>query len=156
MLTGMGLALGIDYSLFVISRYREERAAGRDPDGAIGAAGATASRAVLFSGSAFVVAMLGMLIVPSSIMRSLAAGAILVGIVSVVAALTLLPAVLGLLGDRVNRLRLPYVGRSVARQAATESRVWGWVVQRVLARPGLSLAVAAGVLIAMAAPAVTM
>jgi uncharacterized membrane protein YdfJ with MMPL/SSD domain len=156
MLTGMGLALGIDYALFVVSRFREERAAGKEKLDAIGATGATASRAVLFSGSAFVVAMLGLLLVQSTIMRSLAAGAILVGIVSVVAALTLLPAVLSLLGDRVNRLRLPYVGRSVARQAVTESRVWGWVVQRVLARPGLSLAVAAGVLIAMAAPAVTM
>ena len=83
MLTGMGLALGIDYSLFVISRYREERGSGREPDAAISAAGATASRAVLFSGWAFVVAMFGMLIVPTTIMRSLAAGAILVGIASV-------------------------------------------------------------------------
>src|SRR6266542_3659791 len=88
MLTGMGLALGIDYSLFAISRYREERGYGRDPLGAISAAGATASRAVLLSGSAFVVAMFGMLLVPNTIMRSLAAGAILVGITSVAAALT--------------------------------------------------------------------
>src|ERR687892_229157 len=95
MLTGMGLALGIDYSLFVVSRYREERTRGREQLDAIAASGLTASRAVLFSGTVFVVAMLGMLIVPSSIMRSLAVGAILVGIVSVVAALTLLPAVLG-------------------------------------------------------------
>jgi RND superfamily putative drug exporter len=69
MLTGMGLALGIDYSLFVISRYREERGRGHEPPDAIVAAGATASRAVLFSGSAFVIAMLGMLIVPNTIMR---------------------------------------------------------------------------------------
>src|SRR5918911_5162519 len=107
MLTGMGLALGIDYSLFVISRYREERNGGRGQFDAIAAAGATASRAVLFSGSAFVIAMLGMLIVPNTVMRSLATGAILVGISSVAAALTLLPALLGLLGDRVNSLRIP-------------------------------------------------
>ena len=111
MLTGMGLALGIDYSLFVVSRYREERAQGRGELAAIEASGATASRAVLFSGTVFVIAMFGMLLVPSSIMRSLATGAILVGIVSVVAALTLLPAVLGLLGDRVNALRIPFIGR---------------------------------------------
>ncbi len=97
MLTGMGLALGIDYALFVISRYREERGRGRVPGEAIVATGATASRAVLFSGSAFVIAMFGLLLVPSSIFRSLAAGAILVGITSLAVALTLLPALLGLL-----------------------------------------------------------
>ena len=74
MLTGMGLALGIDYSLFVVSRYREERGQGRDELAAIEASGATASRAVLFAGSVFVVAMFGMLLVPNSIMRSLAVG----------------------------------------------------------------------------------
>ena len=83
MLTGMGLALGIDYSLFVISRYREERTRGLEKTNAIGRAGATASRAVLFSGSTFVVALFGMLLVPTTIMRSLAAGAIIVGVVSV-------------------------------------------------------------------------
>jgi uncharacterized membrane protein YdfJ with MMPL/SSD domain len=149
MLTGMGLALGIDYSLFVISRYREEREAAREPLDAIGAAGATASRAVLFSGSAFVVAMFGMLLVPSSIMRSLAAGAILVGITSVLAALTLLPALLGLLRDRVDRLRIPYAGR---RGSGGEGRFWGAVVDRVLRRPALSLAVSAGVLVLLALP----
>src|SRR3712207_664972 len=102
MLTGMGLALGIDYALFVVSRFREERARGVDKDDAIAAAGATSSRAVLFSGLAFVLALLGMVLVPDLILRSLGVGAILVGLVAVLAALTLLPAVLGLLGDRVN------------------------------------------------------
>ena len=91
MLTGMGLALGIDYALFVVSRYREERGRGRGAARCDLRFGSTASRAVLFSGTAFVIAMFGMLIVPSSIMRSLAVGAILVGAVSVAAALTLLP-----------------------------------------------------------------
>ncbi len=152
MLTGMGLALGIDYSLFVVSRYREERAHGRDELGAIEASGATASRAVLFSGTVFVVAMFGMLLVPNSIMRSLAVGAILVGIVSVVAALTLLPAVLGLLGDGVNRLRIPIVGRRTLESASSESRFWGAIVRRVLARPVLSLALSVGVLVALTLP----
>jgi putative drug exporter of the RND superfamily len=152
MLTGMGLALGIDYTLFILSRYREERSEGREKPDAIAAAGATASRAVLFSGLAFVLAMTGMLLVPSSIMRSLAAGAILVGIVSVLAALTLLPAVLSLVGDRVNALRIPYFGRSVGTQARAESRFWGRIVAFVMRRPVASLAVAAALMIAAAVP----
>ena len=124
MLIGMGLALGIDYSLFTLSRYREERLQGREELDAIGTAGATAGRAVLFSGIAFVLAMLGLLLVPSTIFRSLAAGAILVGVVSVIAALTLLPAVLALLGDRVNALRIPFFGRA-AERAGREGRFWG-------------------------------
>jgi putative drug exporter of the RND superfamily len=152
MLTGMGLALGIDYSLFVVSRYREERAGGREQFEAIAVSGLTASRAVVFSGTAFVVAMFGMLLVPSSIMRSLAVGAIVVGIVSVVAATTLLPALLGLLGDRVDSLRVPFVGRRVLESSGSESRFWGAIVQRVLRRPGLSLVLSAGLLLVLAAP----
>jgi uncharacterized membrane protein YdfJ with MMPL/SSD domain len=152
MLTGMGLALGIDYSLFVVSRYREERGRSRSELAAIEVSGATASRAVLFSGTAFVIAMFGMLLVPSSIMASLAAGAILVGIVSVIAALTLLPAVLGLLGDRVNAFRIPVIGRRSLEASNPEGRFWGAVVRRVLRRPGLSAALAAGLLAALALP----
>jgi uncharacterized membrane protein YdfJ with MMPL/SSD domain len=152
MLVGMGLALGIDYSLFVISRYREERGGGLTEPEAIAAAGATASRAVLFSGSAFVVALFGMLLVPTTIMRSLAAGAILVGIVSVAAALTLLPAVLGSLGDGVNRLRVPIVGRASVERANPEGRLWRAIVDRVLRRPAVSLVAAAALLLAAASP----
>ncbi len=152
MLTGMGLALGIDYSLFVISRYREERALGLAKDDAIAHAGATASRAVLFSGSTFVVALFGMLLVPTSIMRSLAAGAIVVGVVSVVSALTLLPALLSLLGDRVDALRVPVLGRNLGRADAAEGRVWRAVVERVLRRPVLSLVVSAALMLAAASP----
>ena len=152
MLTAMGLALGIDYSLFVLSRFREERAGGREKLDAIAAAGATASRAVLFSGIAFVLAMVGLLLVPSTIMRSLAAGAILVGIVAIIAALTLLPAVLSLLGDRVNALKLPFFGRAAVGQAGGESRFWARIVRAVMRRPVLSLALGAGLLIAAAVP----
>jgi putative drug exporter of the RND superfamily len=152
MLTGMGLALGIDYSLFVVSRYREERGRGLEKQDAIAASGGTASRAVLFSGTAFVLAMIGMLIVPNNIMRSLALGAILVGIVSVAAALTLLPALLGLMGDRVNSLRVPFIGRASLETAGAEGRFWHAIVERVMRRPALSLALAAGVLIAAAIP----
>ena len=156
MLTGMGLALGIDYSLFVVSRYREERGRGREQFDAIAASGLTASRAVLFSGTAFVVAMFGMLLVPSSIMRSLAVGAILVGIVSVVAALTLLPALIGLLGDRINSLRIPIVGRRTLESAGGEGRFWGALVRSVLRRPVLSLVLSLGVLVALALPILAM
>src|SRR4029453_16346027 len=153
MLTGMGLALGIDYALFVISRYREERGRGRDPDDAIVATGGTASRAVLFSGTAFVIAMFGLLIVPSSIFRSLAAGAIVVGIVSLAVALTLLPALLGILHDRVDSGRLPIVGRRSVERANPEGRFWSAIIDRVLRRPALSLTISAGALIALAVPA---
>ena len=152
MIFGMGLALGIDYALFILSRYREERAEGREELDAIAIAGSTASRAVLFSGMAFVLAMFGLLLVPNTIMRSLAAGAILVGFVSVLAALTLLPAVLGLLGDRVNALRLPLFGRSAGREAGRESPLWGGIVRAVMRRPLASLVLAAGLLVVATIP----
>jgi uncharacterized membrane protein YdfJ with MMPL/SSD domain len=155
MLIGMGLALGIDYSLFTLSRYREERLGGREKLDAIATAGATAGRAVLFSGIAFVLAMLGLLLVPSTIFRSLAAGAIVVALVSVIAALTLLPAVLALLGDRVNALRIPLFGRA-AERAGREGRFWGAIVGRVLRRPVVSLVLAAGFLLALAAPVLSL
>ena len=117
MLTGMGLALAIDYSLFVVSRFREERGRGREKLDAIAASATTANRAVVFSGTTFVIAMFGMLIVPSSIMRSLAVGAILVGIVSVVASATLLPALLG----AARRQRRP-AAHPARRQALARGR----------------------------------
>ena len=145
MITAMGLALGIDYSLFVLSRYREERQAGRDKIDAIITTGGTSSKAVLFSGSSFVVALLGLLLVPDTILRSLALGAIIVGIVTMAAAITLLPALLSLLGDRVNALRLPVVGRD----HPAESPFWTRAVGAVVRRPGAFLA--AGVLVLLAA-----
>jgi RND superfamily putative drug exporter len=152
MLSGMGLALGIDYSLFIVSRFREERSAGLDKLEAIAVTGTTASRAVLFSGMAFVVAMLGLLIIPNTIFRSLAAGAILVGLTSVLAALTLLPAVLSLLGDRVNSLRIPLIGRGAERGTGAEGRFWGAIVRAVMRRPVVSLFVSVGALLALALP----
>jgi RND superfamily putative drug exporter len=152
MLTGMGLALGIDYALFVVSRFREERGKGGEKLDAIAVSAKTANRAVVFSGTTFVIAMFGMLIVPSSIMRSLAVGAILVGIVSVVASATLLPALLGVLGDRVNAGRIPIVGRRSVEAANPEGRFWSAIVHGVLRRPGLSLAVSVAVLLAAASP----
>lgn len=152
MMTGMGLALGIDYSLFVISRFREERARGLDKDAAIAMTAATASRAVLFSGTTFVIALLGLFLVPTNVLRSLAAGAIIVGIVSVAAALTLLPAILSLIGDHINALRIPFVGANLGRADAAESRIWRSVIARVLRRPVVSLAAIGGLMTVAAVP----
>jgi RND superfamily putative drug exporter len=156
MLTGMGLALGIDYALFVVSRFREERGRGREQMDAISATATTANRAVVFSGTTFVIAMFGMLVVPNSIMRSLAVGAIVVGAVSVVASATLLPALLGLIGDGVDRWRIPFFGRRSLEQSNPEGRFWGRIVRGVLRRPGLSLALAVAVLLAAASPVLGM
>ncbi|MGE3856297.1 MAG: MMPL family transporter, partial [Dehalococcoidia bacterium] len=108
VITGIGLAVGIDYVLFIVARYREERRLGHTEEEALGIAGDTASRAVLFSGATVVIALLGMLIVPSTIFRSFAIGATAVVVVAVLAALTLLPAVLGMLGRHVDALALPW------------------------------------------------
>ncbi len=148
MITAMGLALGIDYSLFVLSRYREQRARGQEKIEAIVATGGTASKAVLFSGGSFVVALLGLLLVPDTILRSLALGAIIVGLVTMVAALTLLPALLSVLGDRVNALRLPFFGR----EQPAESPFWTRAVSSVVRHPKVALAAGVLVLLAMAAP----
>jgi RND superfamily putative drug exporter len=148
MIAMMGLALGIDYSLFIISRYREERAHGRDELAAIEAAGATARRAVLFSGLTVVVALLGMLLIPTTIFRSLAAGAIFVAVFAVLASLTLLPAILGLLGDRINAGRIRRK-KSVASQAHP---LWDRVTRAVMARPVIAIILGAGLLLLAASP----
>ena len=112
--TMIGLAVGIDYSLFIVSRFREERRGGLEVADAIGAA----SRAVFFSGAVVVIALLGMLIIPFTAFFSVGLGAILVVLAAVSASLTLLPALLSLMGDRVNRLRVPLIG---SRQTASSS-----------------------------------
>jgi putative drug exporter of the RND superfamily len=151
MLTFMGLAVGIDYSLFIVSRYREERARGRDKVDAIAASGATASRAVLFSGMTVVLALVGMLIVPTQVFISLAVGAILVVLVAVIAALTLLPALLSLLGDRINAVRIPFL-RQIGRDDGQHG-MWGRVVRFVMRRPASSLVLGVSVLLLAAIPA---
>ena len=152
MITMIGLAVGIDYSLFTVSRYREERARGRDKLAAIGAAGGTANRAVFFSGMTVVLALAAMLLNPTTIFRSIAAGAIVVVLVAVTASLTLLPALLAVLGDRVNALRVPVLFRR--RQADIERThgFWAGVARRVMARPVASLLLATGILAVAAVP----
>ena len=153
MISMMGLAVGIDYSLFVVSRYREERERGREKLDAIEAAGATASRAVFFSGMTVVLALIGMILIPNSIFKSLGAGAIFVVVVAVVASLTLLPAVLGLLGDKVNSLR---IHRRKASGAGAPGGFWNAVTRAVMRRPVVSLVVGVGILLAAASSALDM
>jgi RND superfamily putative drug exporter len=146
MITMIGLAVGIDYSLFIVSRFREERLRGYEKVDAIERAGATATRAVFFSGLIVVLALSAMLIVPNSIFVSLGLGAVTVVVAAVAAALTLLPALLSLLGDNVNRLR-------VRRQAVDPDRrgtVWDRVGAAVMARPWVSLVVSVGALLFLA------
>jgi uncharacterized membrane protein YdfJ with MMPL/SSD domain len=153
VLVMMGLAVGIDYSLFVVSRYREERAGGREIADAVAVAGATASRAVLFSGLTVVLALVGMFLVPHTIFRSIAAGAMIVVLVSVLAALTLLPAALAAFGDRIERLRIPLLRRGGGGGGAREREgVWSRVVAVALRRPAVSLVAGVAVLVALAVP----
>jgi uncharacterized membrane protein YdfJ with MMPL/SSD domain len=149
IITMIGLAVGIDYSLFTVSRYREERVKGRDKLDAITHAGATASRAVFFSGLTVMVALTGMLLLPNTIYRSIGLGAILVVIIAVAASLTLLPAVLALMGDKIDALRIR--GRRSGAQQRT-GRVWDRITGTVMRRPVVSLMLAAGVLVLAALP----
>lgn len=149
MITMIGLAVGIDYSLIITQRFREERRNGLERDAAIVRAGQTASRAVLFSGMAVVVSLAGIMIVPDNIFRSLSLGAIVVVVVAVSAAMTLLPAMLRLLGDRVDIGTIP--GRRNTGDNP-ETSFWSRTAHAVMARPVLSIAITGGLLVAAAVP----
>ena len=154
MITMIGLAVGIDYSLFIVTRYREERAKGLEKVDAIAAAAAaaaTAGRTVLLSGMAVVLAITGLLITPSSVFQSVGVGVILVVIAAVLASMTLLPAILGLMGDKVNAIRIPLVQRrKVGQSAEASGGFWYWTARAVMRRPVVSLVVATGLLVAAA------
>ena len=153
MITMIGLAVGIDYSLIVVSRYREELARGLNKYDAIAKTGATASRTVLFSGMTVVLALVGMLLIPATIFQSLGTGAILVFIAAVLASLTLLPAVLTLMGTKVNALSIPLLGRrSSSRAPGSGGGFWNLITRMVLKAPVVSLLVTAGILVAAAVP----
>jgi RND superfamily putative drug exporter len=130
----LGLAVGIDYALFIVARYREERHKGFERQGAIVATGATASRAVFFSGLTVVFALLGMFILPTTIFRSMAAGSILVVLASIAATLTLLPALLSLIGDRINWPRFTARAR-MEGDHDPKGGFWDRFTRTVMARP---------------------
>jgi len=146
----IGLAVGIDYSMFYLRREREERARGRSERDALAVAAATSGRAVLVSGLTVVIAMAGMFLGGNAIWTSFAIGTILVVAIAVAGSLTVLPAMLAWLGDRVEKGRVPVIGRM--KRSAEESRVWGFVIDRVMRRPLVSALVAGGALLALAAP----
>ena len=150
----IGLAVGVDYSLFYLRREREERAAGHDPRTALEIAAATSGRAVLISGLTVLVAMAGMFISGDNAFISFAYGTMIVVAIAMFASLTVLPAILDWLGDRVEKGRLPFIGRR--RRPAGQSRFWSALTERVMRRPVLSIALAGGFLVALAIPALHM
>jgi uncharacterized membrane protein YdfJ with MMPL/SSD domain len=145
----IGLAVGVDYSLFYLKREREERAAGKGHAAALEAAAATSGRAVLVSGGTVIVALAGLFLGGTAIWTSMAIGTIMVVAIAVAGSLTVLPALLSWLGDRVEKGRIPFVGR-LRRDG--ESRIWGAILDRVLRRPLVSAVAAGGLLLALATP----
>ena len=149
MITMIGLAVGIDYSLLIVSRFREELDRGLSKEDAAVRAGATAGRTVLFSGLTVVIALCGMLLVPASFFQSLGVGAIIVVLVSLAATLTNLPAALALLGHRVDFLSLPFLSRGRAASAEASGRGFWEVITRVVTKfPAISIIVVAAPMIA--------
>ncbi|MEU1041211.1 MMPL family transporter [Streptomyces sp. NPDC005907] len=161
----VGLAVGVDYCLFYLRREREEREAGRDAQTALRIAAATSGRAIIVSGVTVCVAMAGMLFTGLAEFEAMGLASLMVVAVAMVGSVTVLPALLSLLGERVEKGRLPFLHRdkrrrkdrqTPARSGGSESRFWGAVLRVVLAKPGISLVVAAGALLAVAAPALGM
>jgi uncharacterized membrane protein YdfJ with MMPL/SSD domain len=150
----IGLAVGVDYTLFYLRREREEKAKGAGKIEAVHTAAATSGRAVLVSGFTVMAAMAGLLLAGDRTFTSLGIGAIMVVAVAMIGSLTVVPAMLAWLGDRVDKGRIPFLHR--LRRADGESRVWGAILTRVLKRPALSAAVATALLVALAIPAFSM
>jgi RND superfamily putative drug exporter len=159
----VGLAVGVDYCLFYLRREREEREAGRDAGAALRIAAATSGRAIVVSGVTVCVAMAGMLFTGLAEFEAMGLASLMVVAVAMVGSVTVLPALLSLLGERVEKGRLPFLhpdkrrarGKRV-RSAEEGSRFWSAVLRVVLAKPAVSLVVAAGALLAIAAPALGM
>jgi uncharacterized membrane protein YdfJ with MMPL/SSD domain len=150
----IGLAVGIDYSLFYLRRTREERALGRTSAEALQVAAATSGRAVLFSGFVVMTAMAGMFLMGSKTFASFGVGTVLVVAIALLGSLTVLPAVLSKLGDRVERGRIPLLARVGTRNG--ESRVWGAVIGAVMRHPFI-LGGGGGVgVVALAIPALSL
>jgi RND superfamily putative drug exporter len=147
----VGLAVGVDYSMFYLKRERQERAAGRSERAALEVAAATSGRSVLISGLTVMVAMAGMFLTGDAGFASFGLATMIVVAVAMLGSLTVLPALLSKLGDSVDRLRVPFVSR--LRRADGEGRIWGAIVDRVMRRPVLSTILAGGVLLAIALPA---
>ena len=151
MILLMGLAVGIDYSLFILSRFRTELRAGRPKLEAITVASSTTGRAVFYAGVTVILSLAGLMLTNDATFISLSLGAVIVVFIATVGALTFLPALLSVLGDNVNRLRIPILGRE--REGAG---IWGAITDRVLAQPVVLATVTAGALIALAVPVLSL
>jgi RND superfamily putative drug exporter len=147
----MGMAVGVDYSLFYLQREREERRRGAEPRAALLTAASTSGRAVLVSGLTVLIAMAGLFLASNPIFTSMGVGTEVVVLLAMAGSVTVLPALLHRLGDRVDRGRLPFV-----RHARAEGRFWSAVLRPALARPWLAVLLAGGALLAAAAPTLTM
>ncbi|MGW7570089.1 MMPL family transporter [Streptomyces tendae] len=153
----VGLAVGVDYCLFYLRREREERAAGRDAQTALRIAAATSGRAIVVSGVTVCVAMAGMLFTGIAEFEAMGLASLMVVAVAMVGSVTVLPALLSLLGERVEKGRVPFLRRRRPSGSASEgSRFWTAVLKRVLAKPLLAAVVAVGALLTVAAPALGM
>ena len=150
----MGMAVGVDYSLFYLRREREERAAGLEPNRALARAASTSGQAVLISGVTVLIAMAGMFFASNKIFTSIGLGTMIVVFAAIVGSLSVLPALLHKLGDRVEKGRLPILGR--LRRPAGESRFWGAILRPVLRHPIVAVVVSSGALLAAAAPVLGM
>ncbi|MCF2532979.1 MMPL family transporter [Yinghuangia soli] len=151
----IGLAVGVDYCLFYIRREREERAKGRDPERALEIAAATSGRSVLISGITVMVAMAGMLLTGLDQFQSMALGTILVVFTAMLGSVTVLPALLSMLGDKVDAGKIPGLGR-MRRPSPDGGKFWGAILGTVLKRPLAWTLVAGGLLIALTIPAFDM
>jgi uncharacterized membrane protein YdfJ with MMPL/SSD domain len=150
----IGLAVGVDYSLFYFRRAREERAGGVSNRDAVATAAATSGKAVLTSGMTVVVAMAAMFITGLGTFMGMAEGTAIVVGVAMFGSLTVLPALMTKLGDRIDRGRIPWLGRRLdRRRVGSESRVWAAIVRPALARPLATVVLAAGFLVLLAVPA---
>ena len=147
----VGLAVGVDYSMFYLRREREERAKGRSERAALEAAAATSGRSVLISGLTVMVAMAGMFLTGDKVLSSFAVATMLVVAVAMLGSLTVLPALLSRLGDKVDKVRVRR-----RRNNHDQGRFWGWIVDRVLRHPALAAAIAGGLLLLLALPAIQM
>ena len=143
----MGLAVGIDYSLFIISRFRSERNAGKPELEAIAAASNTTGRAVFYAGVTVMLSLTGLMLTRDSTFVSFSLGAVIVVFFTVIGSMTVLPALLSILGDNVNRLGVPFLSRK--NQGV---QIWGAIADRVLAKPAILASFTAAALIALAIP----
>jgi uncharacterized membrane protein YdfJ with MMPL/SSD domain len=151
----IGLAVGVDYSLFYLRRERDERRAGKSERAAIEAAAATSGRAVLISGFTVIIAMAGMLLSGDKMFMSFAIGTMMVVAVAMIGSLTVLPAVLSKLGDRVEKGRIPFLHR-LRRDTGDGSRFWSAILRPVLRHPVVATVASTALLVVLALPALNL